>query len=121
MDPLREIPRVRQTLDSALQRRWFTCATADLFIWHHEGSIKKFELCYGKPRAERSLTWTATGGFIHSRIDDGEINPSRNQTPIAVPELSVDRAAVAIRVEPLMALIDPCTYRFVMRVLRLGH
>ena len=53
-DRLREIRRVYQHPDSKLRRRWFSCRSADLYVWEDAtGDIAALELCFGKPRDER--------------------------------------------------------------------
>ncbi|MCP5152118.1 MAG: hypothetical protein H6982_15285 [Chromatiales bacterium] len=110
---LREIAHVRQ--DSATShRRWFTCATADLFVWADATGIQAFELCYGKPRAERALRWTADTGLASYRIDAGERGPLRNDTPIASPDDGVCPTVAALAFEAVGAELDPALYRFVL-------
>ncbi len=59
----------------------------DLIVWTGQnGSVSGFQLCYDKYTKERALTWTEENGYSHERIDDGEANPSKNLTPILVPD-----------------------------------
>ncbi len=51
-----------------------------------DDSIRGFQLCYDKFKTERALTWTRDKGFSHERIDDGEGNPTKNLTPVLVPD-----------------------------------
>ncbi len=68
-------------------RRWFSDNYFDLIVWiDQNGSISGFQLCYDKYKKERALTWTARNGFNHERVDDGESNPSKNLTPILIPD-----------------------------------
>jgi hypothetical protein len=68
-------------------RRWFSDDYFDLIIWiNQDDSISGFQLCYDKYGKERALTWTKKNGYSHERIDDGELNPSKNLTPILVPD-----------------------------------
>lgn len=122
MMPLREIPRVRQAPNDPFKRRWLTCESADLFVWEDEDNIASIEFCYGKPLAERSVSWSRTGGFKHARIDDGESHAMEHRSPIARPDRGViDLAAVALELEKVGALIDPPTCRAVLRILHLGR
>lgn len=67
-------------------RRWFD-DYFDLIIWMGpEGLISGFQLCYDKHKKERALTWTQKNGYSHERVDDGEANPSKNLTPILIPD-----------------------------------
>jgi len=68
-------------------RRWFSDDYFDLYIWiAQDGVISGFQLCYDKHEKERVLTWTKKNGYTHERIDDGETNPSKNLTPILIPD-----------------------------------
>jgi hypothetical protein len=69
------------------KRRWFRSERFDLIVWMTEKDmVWGFQLCYGRGRQERALTWTSEHGYSHDRIDDGEGNPTKNQTPILVPD-----------------------------------
>ncbi len=68
-------------------RRWFSDDYFDLIVWIAEdGSLSGFQLCYDKYKKERALTWTREKGFSHERVEDGESNPSKNLTPILIPD-----------------------------------
>jgi len=68
-------------------RRWYSDDYFDLIVWiGADGSISGFQLCYDKNKAERALTWTKKEGYCHERVDDGEANPTKNLTPILVPD-----------------------------------
>ena len=77
--------------------------------------MQSFEICYDKPRNERSLHWQAEQGFSHARIDDGEAHAFDHQTPIALPDghYSLDR--IAERFETAGAEVEPAVYQQVMR------
>jgi hypothetical protein len=69
------------------RRRWFTSECFDLIVWMTgKGAVWGFQLCYGRGREERALTWTSEHGYSHDRIDDGEGNPTKNRTPILLPD-----------------------------------
>jgi hypothetical protein len=121
LEPLREISRVRQHTDSALHRRWFTCAQADLYVFDADGDLRAFELCYGKPHNEKSLFWSVERGFRHGRIDSGENTPFETSSPISTAEGGEDREQIALELERLGAAVDPPTYRTLLRVLHLGR
>jgi hypothetical protein len=44
-------------------------------------AIYGFQLCYGKPRWERALTWLDGRGFSYAEVDSGEDQPTRNRSP----------------------------------------
>ena len=68
-------------------RRWFSDDFFDLIVWmDHHGSINGFQLCYDKQGNERAFTWTVKNGYSHERVDNGEMNPSKNLTPILIPD-----------------------------------
>ena len=69
------------------QRKWFADDDFDLIVWFGEdGGIWGFQFCYDHDRAECALTWTTEAGYSHDRVDDGEPNPTKNRTPILVPD-----------------------------------
>ncbi len=113
---LREIPRVRQHQGDPGRRRWFTCASADLFVWEERAgaALARFEFCYHKPRAERVLAWDRARGLRHAAIDDGEHLPFDTATPIAVPAGCFDATLVALEFERLASSLEPRLYRFVL-------
>ncbi len=113
---LREIPRVRQHPEDPGRRRWFTCASADLFVWEERAAtaLARFEFCYHKPHAERVLAWDRSQGLHHAAIDDGEHLPFDTATPIAVPDGSFDATLVALEFERLASSLEPRLYRFVL-------
>ena len=67
-------------------RRWMSDDYFDLIVWYRPNEVVRgFQLCYGKPRAERALTWIDRRGFSHTEVDGGEDKPPRNRTPVLVP------------------------------------
>jgi hypothetical protein len=76
-------------------RRWLSGDYFDLIVWYRPNeTVHGFQLCYGKPRRERALTWIDGRGFSHNKIDTGEGDPTRNRTPILVPDGSFPKAEV---------------------------
>lgn len=122
MERLREIRRARQEAGGAKRRRWYTCASADLYVWESasESALEAFEFCYAKPRAERSLTWSADQGFRHFRIDDGEPSPLVNSTPVAVASEAVDWNGVALTLERVGANVEPRIYSHILKMILKG-
>ena len=122
MERLREIRQARQEAGGAKRRRWYTCASADLYVWESasESALEAFEFCYAKPRAERSLTWSADQGFRHFRIDDGEPSPLVNSTPVAVASEAVDWNGVALTLERVGANVEPRIYRHFLKMILKG-
>ena len=82
---LKELPASQ--LAGEPRRRWFADHRFDLIVWFTDsGSICSFQLCYDRRRKQWALTWREEGGFSHQRIDEGEANPTKNQTPILVDD-----------------------------------
>jgi hypothetical protein len=72
-------------------RRWFAAHGLDLIVWVDEADqIVGFQLCYEKKHKEFALTWKRHQGFNHSAVDAGEQLPTRNNTPILVPDGAFD-------------------------------
>jgi hypothetical protein len=81
---LREIAGVRQDHPD-LQRRWFQDDYFDLFVWSElGGEIMAFQLSYDRSGRERMLGWHRDKGYMHRRVDSGEVWPNANQTPLLV-------------------------------------
>jgi hypothetical protein len=76
-------------------RRWFCGAGLDLVVWiKPNGQVLGFQLCYAKAGEERALTWLSDRGYTHCRVDDGESDPAKNQTPILVADGVFPKAEV---------------------------
>ena len=78
------------------RRSWMSDDYLDLIVWYEpSNAIHGFQLCYGKPEAERAFTWLKTSGFSHSKIDSGEDAPEANRTPILLPDPSFSPAELS--------------------------
>ncbi len=114
---LKEYPAKRANDDS--QRRWFADEYFDLIVWFDEdGDISGFQLCYDKGPAERALTWTCETGYSHNRIDGGEDNPAKDQTPILTPDGVFASQQVLQRLIDSSAKVDSDISDFVIAKLR---
>ncbi len=81
---LTEFHGVKQEPDH--RRRWFECDGLELIVWYDGGDrLAGFQLCYFLPDGERALSWRAATGFVHSRVDNGDSSPFRNETPVLQP------------------------------------
>lgn len=116
---LREIRGVRQDTDAPL-RRWFTCATADLYLWQDEQGIAAFEFCWGKPSDERLLRWSRDGTTLHARVDDGEDDPASNRSPVLDGAVTYDAEAASLAFELVGADVETCVYRLLLGALHRG-
>ena len=90
-------------------RRWFQSEDLDLFVWGRARyQVLKFQLTYGKPRDEKSLTWSVEQGFRHDGIDDGQRPGRHPASPLLVhqPEFDNKKLASAF-LEQAPALDDP--------------
>jgi hypothetical protein len=103
-------------------RRWFSDEYFDLIVWlDQKGTISGFQLCYDKDDRERALTWTDKQGYAHERVDDGESNPSKNRTPILVPDGLFPSSEILARFLSSSEEIDPQVRFFVVAKLREYH
>lgn len=65
---MREIEGVA-TDDPHFTRRWFHDDYFDLFVWQtKQGSITRFQLCYGAGASEHALVWYREAGFFHDGV-----------------------------------------------------
>jgi len=100
-------------------RRWFSDDYFDLIVWAGQnGAISGFQLCYDKFKKERALTWTETNGYKHDRVDDGEPNPTKNLTPILVPDGTCPTQGIIDLFMLRSAEVDPRLRSFVLDKLR---
>jgi hypothetical protein len=95
---LREIPGTRQ-IRGEPRRRWFSSEFMDLYVWYDTaGDPLGFQLCYGKPNAERAFTWFRPDNFSHMRVDKGGLEGSDGGgkgTPLLVLDGIFEAPAVA--------------------------
>lgn len=84
---MKEYRNVRQHPGES-RRRWFSSSQFDLIVWLSDNDEPVgFELCYDKHSNERSLRWSATRGFQHMAVDDGEHEAGKyKETPILVAD-----------------------------------
>ena len=113
---LRELP-TRQ-IASEPRRRWFRDDRFDLIVWWTSGGIDGFQLCYARGGLEHALTWTRSGGYSHSRVDDGEAGPLTNQTPILVADGDFPAREIVSQFEESSAQVDPAVRNFVIEKTR---
>lgn len=116
---LYEVRKVRQDNEPRGLKRWFTCESADLFVWSHAGHITRFEFCYNKLQDEHVLEWAVDWGYKHARIDDGEQNILQKQTPIHVRDGYFNMLDIALVFEELASGIDSKVFRFILKRLHI--
>ncbi|MBF0153559.1 MAG: hypothetical protein HQL64_07450 [Magnetococcales bacterium] len=78
----------RQEKKSDLLRRWFQGDECDLFVWEDEAQkLATFQLAWNHQGQERLLLWKRGAGFFSlGEVDDGEMAPERNRSPILVSD-----------------------------------
>ena len=64
-------------------RRWFKDDFFELILWYNmtNYSVRGFQLCYDIRRDEHSLTWIVGDGFVHSRVDEGNVPMRHPSSP----------------------------------------
>ena len=92
---LTEVENARQRAGEP-RRRWFTSDDLDLIVWSDEdGRPIGFQFCYGRPRFEHALTWSAERGYWHAAVDDGEsVGLGYKASPVLVPDGPLDVRAL---------------------------
>jgi hypothetical protein len=74
------------TTDASPPKQWFVDEAMDLIVSRDPtGTIRAFQLCYGKPWTQKALMWTEGNGMGHFTVDDGEARPTENRTPLLQP------------------------------------
>jgi hypothetical protein len=104
---LYEIEKPRQ-IEGEGRRRWFSDDYFDLIVWYDEDDgVSGFQLCYDKSRFERALTWRRKEGFVHERVDDGEVAGRAKMSPVLVPDGAFARDEIAERFRAAGRDVDP--------------
>lgn len=94
-------------------RRFFSDDGFDLIVWNDEdGMIAGFQLCYEKHKDERALTWKRGEGYVHERVDTGEV-AGKAKTPVLVADGIFSAREIAERFSAASTLIDQAIARFV--------
>jgi hypothetical protein len=110
---LEEMTGVKPDKDGT-PRRWFADGDFDLFVWSRGGKLDGFELCYDKKGSERAVSWAEGKGWSRALIDQGEDNPSKNNSPIWLKdEGDFDARGLVVRFEQAAGKLDPAVYDFV--------
>lgn len=118
---LYEIRRVRQNPGEPF-RRWFTDDRFDLYVWYDSPTLERlvgFQLCYDKDKhhTERALTWYRGRGFDHRRVDEGDVEPTRNQSAILLSDGRFPKEAILLSFREAARELDPDLVTFIARTL----
>lgn len=109
---------VRQ-IEGERARRYFSDDNFDLVVWSDaDGSIAGFQLCYDKGRDERALTWERDGGYVHERVDAGEV-VGKARSPVLVADGVFPVRDIATRFRAACAAIDQPVAQFVSEKIQL--
>ena len=106
MQAMIEITGVRQD-DSGQQKRWFTSATDDLYIWTVDGELQTFEYCFDKDVSERALRWRRDFAPAFTRVDAGDHPGGHKRSPILLPEGKPDIVDVVSRLSASASSLEP--------------
>jgi hypothetical protein len=99
---------------------WFSDDYFDLFLWRSRGRIDRFQLSYDKSGDERILTWSASGGYSHDKVDNSRVG-GYPATPILLSDGVFEFRAVARAFRERSAEIDGDVAAFVLeKVLQYG-
>ncbi len=108
-----EIRQVRQE-PGAGRRRWFEADGLDLVVWFDgAGEVAGFQLCFDMPAETRAATWRPGVGFAFSRVDSGDADPLRDETPVLEPAAAVPLPELARRFAVHAAGLEPPLRAFV--------
>lgn len=110
---LYEIKQVKQDTPNRT-KRWFMDHYFDLFVWQDKKDlITAFQLSYDKSFHERAITWQKRGGYMHTRVDDGEERADSQMSPILVSDGVFDNRTVAEQFWDAAKEIDTDIRKFV--------
>lgn len=115
---MKEIVQARQVAGES-KRRWFSSRDFDLIVWLAEDrGPRGFELCYDKQQDEHSITWTASGGFRHMAVDNGEQRPGKYKgSPLLVADGFFDASRIHSAFIEASRSLPPEIAAFVLRTL----
>jgi hypothetical protein len=104
-------------------RRWFYDNDFDLIVWlmgDEEEVVDSFELCYEGWKGEAAIQWDLEQGFFEFKVDSGEANPARKQTPIFINGIQAEALDPAIfhQFQKVSDDIDPVIREFVLEKLQ---
>ena len=69
------------------RRRWFESDRLELIVWYGApGAVEGFQLCHDRPDGKHALTWRSPSGFTYDRVNTGDTNPFKNETPVLLPD-----------------------------------
>ncbi len=95
-------------------RRWFRDEYFDLFLWTDDQGHSGFDLCFDKTGDQRVVAWRREGGFSRASVDQGEDNPSKNNSPIFTKfDGTIDIGELTVRFEQAAGSLEPTLYDFV--------
>jgi hypothetical protein len=115
---LHEVQNARQVPGEGF-RRWFTDPNFDLIVWYGEDqSVEGFQLCYDKSVKERALTWKRGKGFLHEKVDDGEVPLAAKMTPILLPDGHFDARGIGAQFLAASVEMDQEVAQFVLEAIK---
>ncbi|MBN1898885.1 MAG: hypothetical protein JW827_08920 [Spirochaetes bacterium] len=118
---LKELKYISQIPDQGF-RKWFEDDFFDLVVWYHSkqssNTIEGFQLCYDKPNNEHAFTWFRKHGYMHNRIDDGEIVGSYKMTPVLVSDGVVPIKKIIAEFDKRSQNMDKKVRQLVMKKLK---
>lgn len=110
---LSEFIGVRQE-EVGLRRRWFEDDGMELVVWYDAtGAVDGFQILYDRDDSEHALTWRTAGGFVHSRVDQGD-NLFSKRSPILVLNGAVPWARVHAEFTARSSALEPPLREFVL-------
>jgi hypothetical protein len=103
-------------------RRLFTDDYFDLYLWYDRegGALTGFQLCYDRVKDPHSLTCSASGSCVHTRIDDGESQGAMHYkgSPILVSDGVFEKDRVLDRFALASELLDPAIRQKVLSAIQ---
>lgn len=99
--------------------RWFSDDYMDLVIWlGPSDSIVSFQLVYDRQKNPHALSWKKGKGYLHERVDDGELPGRMKMTPVLMHDGPFKKGAIAGEFSNRSREMDPDVADFVYRRLQ---
>ena len=105
------------TQEDGLEKKYFSDADFDLFVWPLSGEIQSFQLSYDKKVYERIIVWSNKSGYSHHGVSTGEEGIMRHkESPILVTD-GVAPVTILNDFKTEAKEIDWYIYKFVLKKL----
>tara|TARA_R110000868_G_scaffold143075_20_gene360827 strand:- start:208 stop:558 length:351 start_codon:yes stop_codon:yes gene_type:complete len=96
---LKEFKDTRQD-SSGLRKRWFSASGLELFCWSDQlGEVQRIEIIWEESSQKRLWTWSMGEAGKFYELDEGDSDPRKNLSQLAVDEHDGDYELLLTMIE----------------------